>query len=196
VVRLDARDRLGLGQLALVREEVRGVEDRAVARAVGVEHGLAAVPHDVTGGIGLEDQVGELGRAGGAGGGVEHLEALAHGDHHTAAVAGRVEAGELLGVELVDDLEGLAVEHDDAVRHRDGDAGAGRRGRPVVGAAVTGGGAAAGREADDRARREGEEPGSAQVLCAHCCPSLSRWSGSQEESPGAMCSVLTRIMVR
>ncbi len=60
VVGFDAFDDLDLGE-AIGARQICGVEDRGVARTVGVQHRLVSVPHDVTGSVGLEDRVGELG---------------------------------------------------------------------------------------------------------------------------------------
>ncbi len=103
--------------------QVGGVEDGGVARAVGVEHRLVGVPHDMAWGVSGEDRVGELRLVAGAGSRVQHLEALAHGDHHVPSVTGRVEARERLGVEFGERVERLAVEDQDPALVGDGDAG-------------------------------------------------------------------------
>ncbi|WP_367666941.1 hypothetical protein [Clavibacter michiganensis] len=169
MVRLDAVDGLDLGH-AVGGGEVRGVEDRGVARPVGVEDRLARVADDVAGGVGLEDHVGQLGLVAGAGRGVEHLEALAHRDHDVPVVARGVEAGELLGVEVRDGLEGLAVEDEDAALVGDGDAGsdclAGSGRGPGGGGALRGGGGA-GRERRGESQGDGGVAGPSEAWGAH-----------------------------
>jgi hypothetical protein len=155
------------------------------------------VADHVARGVGLEDDVGELRVVGGAGARVEDLEPVAHGHHDVAAVAGGVQPGELLGVEVGDGVEGRPVEDEDAAFVGDGDPGACRVG---VGRGGAAGGCArgAGGQGGGQPEGGGGEADSAEVGCAHRWFLRVWWVvvGPHGESPVAMRSVLTRIMVR
>ena len=189
VVGLGSRPGRGLRELAGVAQR-GGVEDGRLAAAVGEQDRPVAVVDDVPTRVGLEDEVGQLG-----GPGVEHLETLAGGDGEVAAVADRVETYELLGLELVDDLEGLAVQDGDpvGVGHREAAALVGLRGRRLL--AFGGGAARRERQRYAGHRRDGSDD---TVLCLilwgqHGCAFQSVGPG---ESPLVMRSVLARIMER